>query len=332
MEYRTVKGFSGFGQLGMLFVFLGLGFILAGGTQLIIAMQMIPAGTPMKDMGDAMMKAMLKPENVAYARLAQVTGTLLLLFIPALLYSWVTNGRNKFWLGFNRYVNAKQILIGFFIIFFANLLAAPVAEISKSIIVHFPSLDAMAKKMEAIYNEQVVALSNLKSWPEFLMAILIMAFFPALFEEVFFRGALQNLLVRWWRQPIIAILVTSVVFSLIHMSIYLFFSRLILGFLLGLMYHKTKNIWVNVIAHFINNAIAVCQLFYLGNRKEKIDVTKLDPEIHWSLAIVGIIILYYLFVWLNRSSTTNKEKIMAQELLILEKENVYDPFSKIENR
>jgi hypothetical protein len=47
MQYKSIKGFSGAGSFGMLLVFLGLGFILAGGVQLVIGMQLIPAGTPM---------------------------------------------------------------------------------------------------------------------------------------------------------------------------------------------------------------------------------------------------------------------------------------------
>lgn len=42
MQYRSVKGFTGFAQLGLLIVFLGLGFLLAGGAQFIIGMRLIP--------------------------------------------------------------------------------------------------------------------------------------------------------------------------------------------------------------------------------------------------------------------------------------------------
>ena len=331
MQYRSVKGFTGFGQLGMLFVFLGLGFILAGGVQLIIGLQMIPSGTAFKDMGNAMLEAMTKPENVGLARLAQVSGTFLLLFIPAVLFSWVTNGRNKFWLGFNPYVNAYQVLLGFLIIFAANILAAPLADISKAVITHFPSIDAAAKNLEKAYDEQVVILSNLKSWPEFLMAIVIMAFFPALFEEVFFRGAMQGLLVRWWKKPLLAILVTSLVFSLIHSSIYLFVSRAALGFALGLMYHTSKNIWVNVIAHFLNNAIAVAQLFYMSTSKQKIDPGKLDPKVEWWVGLIALLALFFLFRLLHKVSKNNGTKIDMQEQLIVVKDNSYDPFVTSEN-
>lgn len=330
MEYKSVKGYSGLGQFGILLVFLGLGFILAGGAQLLIAFQLIPAGTGLQDMGDALIKALMLPENIGYARFAQVLGTFLLLFVPALLYSLVTNGRNPFWLGFNKYINSYQVLIGFMIIFAANLMASPLAELSRYVVSFLPSLDTLAQELETAYNDQVMALSNLKSWPEFIMAIAIMAFFPALFEEVFFRGTLQNLLVRWWKAPLAAILVTSLFFSFIHLSVYLFASRAILGFILGLLYHRTKNIWVNVIAHFLNNLIAVSQLFMMSNQKEKMDVSKLDPEMPWWIGVIALAILVFLFQLLDKYSARNLEKIDVKEKLIMAEENVYQPFANSE--
>ena len=89
MQYRSVKGFTGWGQLGMLLVFLGAGFVLTAGIQLVIAMQLIPHGLPLDKMGDAMLKAMMLPENVAYARLSQVLGTFFLFFLPAVLFMLV---------------------------------------------------------------------------------------------------------------------------------------------------------------------------------------------------------------------------------------------------
>ncbi len=326
MQYNSVKGFSPLGQLGILILFLGIGFLLAAGVQLAIGMQMIPDGTPLTKMGDALMKAMIDPKNVFMARLSQVLGTFFLFCLPALLYALVVHGENPWWLGFNQYINAKQILFGFLIMFTANILAAPLADISKNIIAHFPDLDSTAKKLEEAYNEQVMALSNLKSWPEFLMAIVIMAFFPAFFEEIFFRGAMQNILVRWWRNPMAAIIVTSIVFSIIHFSIYLFLSRAVLGFVLGMMYYRTKNIWINIVAHFLNNLIAVIQLFYLGMKNEKVDVNKLDPSIHWAWGIFALAVIIFLFRMLNKVSVENRMSIETRETLLLDQAN---PFGAI---
>ncbi|MEO7264858.1 MAG: CPBP family intramembrane glutamic endopeptidase [Ferruginibacter sp.] len=329
MQYNSVKGFSPLGQLGILILFLGLGFLLAAGVQLAIGMQMVPEGTPLTKMGDVLMKAMMDPKNIFMARLSQVLGTFFLFCLPALLYAFVVHGKNLWWLGFNKYINAKQILFGFLIMFIANILAAPLADISKNIIAHFPDLNTTAKKLEEAYNEQVMALSNLKSWPEFLMAIIIMAFFPAFFEEVFFRGAMQNVLVRWWRNPMAAIIVTSIVFSIIHFSIYLFLSRAVLGFVLGMMYYRTKNIWINIVAHFLNNLIAVIQLFYLGMKHEKVDVSKLDPSIHWAWGLLALAVIIFLFRMLNKASVENRMRIETRETLLLEQAN---PFGSIADK
>ena len=331
MQFKSVKGFTGFAQLGILLVFLGLGFILAGGAQLIIGMKIIPEGTPLQNMGDAILKAMMDPKNVAYSRLTQVLGTFLLLFVPAALFSMVVNGKNFFWLGFNRYINGYQLLLGFSLIFVANIMASPIETLTKHLLVHLPSLNASAKNLEDLYNDQVLALSNLKSWPEFLMAIIIMAFFPALFEEVFFRGALQNLLVRWWKKPLMAIIFTSLVFSLIHMSVYLFFSRALLGFVLGLMYHKSRNIWVNVIAHFLNNSIAVAQLFWMSFNNKKTDVSQLDPKYDWWVALIALVILFLLFRSLKKYSASNVLKIEARENVLLAEESPFHSIAGSEN-
>lgn len=327
MQYKSVKGFSGAGALGMLLVFLGLGFILAALVQLVIGMKMVPDGTSFDKLPDVLIKSMLDPKNVGLARLSQVLGSLCLLFIPAVLYSLVVNGKNSFWLGFNKYITARQILIGFGIIFFANMMAGPVADLSKSAIANFPKLDAYAKGLEDMYNQQVLALSNLKSWPEYIVAIFIMAFFPALFEEIFFRGALQNLFEKWWKSPLMAIFISSIIFSLIHFSIYLFLTRLILGFVLGLMFYKTKNIWVNVVAHFLNNAFAVTQLFILSRQKDKIDINETEFQLTWWMGLLALVVVVALFKGLEKASITNKPKVEAKEQLLLETEDPFRSFA-----
>lgn len=332
MQYRSVKGYTGSAQIGFLMVFLGLGLVLAGIAQWIIALQVVPAGTAMKDMADASLKALKDPSNTGYARLAQVLGTLLLLCIPALLFSRVVHGKKIFWMGINRHINIQQVFFGFLIIFCANILASPLADFSKYIVQHFPSFDAYATRLENMYNEQVVVLSNLQSWPEYLLAIMVMAFFPALFEELFFRGALQNLLVRWWKLPLLAIIVTSVLFSLIHSSVYLFLSRVLLGFVLGLMYYKTRNLWVNVVAHFLNNFIALTQLFYMSRSSQKIDVKEIDPAVPLWVALIAFMAIIGFFMMLKKYSEKNRLLIDNKYQLLMVTESNDPPFVQDLNR
>ncbi len=330
MDYKSVKGYTGWTQMGFLFVFMGLGFIVAGGIQALLTMQMLPSGTKMTDT-EAIMKAMLAPENINLTRTLQVLSTFGLMFIPALLWNYVSNGKSLLWLGFSKYLNGWQIVLGFMIIYAAAVAVAPLGDISKSIVAHFPRLDAVAKKMEDTYNAQTMAMSNLKNVPEYITGLFIMAFFPAMFEEVFFRGAMQNFLVRWWKNPLVAIIVTSIIFSMIHMSIYLFLSRMALGFVLGLMFYKTKNIWVNIFAHFINNAIVLTMLFVGRKKMDKISVSDMDQNFHWSIGLAGVIVLVGLFFLLDKYAAKSKARIEAQERLLIAEADPYSGIAKKEN-
>lgn len=331
MEYRSVKGMTGWAQLGILLVFTGVGFILAGILQLAIGMMLIAPGSNMEKMADEMIKAMLKPENVNYSRLAQVIGTFLLFFMPAYAYMRICHGKNKFWLGFNKHINAGQVILGFFLIFLANIIAGPLADLTKEILKNFPALNAMGMRMEDAYNEQIMAISNLKSWGEFFMAIIIMAFFPALFEEVFFRGAIQNLLERWWKKPFLAVLAASLLFSLIHMSVFLFLSRAVLGFILGLMYQRSRNLWVNIIAHFLNNTVAVIQLFWISRHTQKIEVDKLDPQLPWWGALIALLFTVGLFILFEKISVKKRTQIAFEEQDLLEHADTSHSFPENKN-
>lgn len=327
MQYKSNKGYTGSGQLGMLLLFLGIGLVIGSLFQLIVGMSLVPKGTGMTELTDAMLKAMQNPENISTVRIIQVVSTLIIFFLPAAMYAFVCHGKEPFWLGFNKHFNFFQIVIGFLIIFAANIMAGPLQELSEKAVAYFPAWELWAKKLEDTYNEQVNLLSNLNGFGDLILALLIMAFFPALFEELFFRGALQSLLVKWWKKPLLAILISSLIFSLIHFSIYLFLSRLALGFALGLMFHQTKNIWVNTIAHFLNNGFAVAQMYALSGSKEKIDVSKLDPKVDWWMAIVALFVLFGLFKFLQKYSEANLVKINRKEKELSDNYSHNNPFA-----
>jgi uncharacterized protein len=52
-------------------------------------------------------------------------------------------------------------------------------------------------------------------------------------------------------------------FSALHLQFYGFFGRLLLGMMLGYLFVWTRSLWVPVIVHFLNNAIAVVISFLI---------------------------------------------------------------------
>lgn len=94
------------------------------------------------------------------------------------------------------------------------------------------------------------------TFPKFLLGVLTVAILPAFCEEFVHRG----LLLRGTADTIgykKAILISSLLFGLMHLNIQQFFYATILGIFMGFVVTMTRNIWPAIIIHFCNNFINV---------------------------------------------------------------------------
>jgi membrane protease YdiL (CAAX protease family) len=77
-----------------------------------------------------------------------------------------------------------------------------------------------------------------------------------LVEELLFRGLLQNTLAR--HLPIWgAIILSSLLFALVHLQPYAIPGLMSLGIAFGYLYHRTGSLRTNIMLHMVNNAIAL---------------------------------------------------------------------------
>lgn len=326
MQYRSLKGFTGWGQTGVLIALLGAGLILASFAQMLVLSQIDGMDVSLTEGTEGFMDKLLQPQHANYVRLMNAAGTFCMMFLPAVVFSLIVHGKSWFWMGFNRWFNVQQLIIGFALIFFANLIATPMADLTKSFVAGFPELNQIAISLEDDYERQVKVLANLTGWGEFIMALIFMALLPALFEEMFFRGTMQTLFERWWGKPILAIVVTALIFSLIHASVFLFMSRVVLGIVLGLLYYKTRNLWVNTFVHFANNALAAAQLFWYNQTHTEVKLDEIDPRLPWWTILPTLMLTFGGFYWINRYSKNNRLRIAEKEKALTEMESTGNPF------
>ncbi len=85
--------------------------------------------------------------------------------------------------------------------------------------------------------------------------IAVAVIIPAIVEELFFRGTVQGALESVGTMP--AIIMTSVAFSLVHASLDNLIGPLVAGLLFGYMAYVLDSAWPAVLAHMINNAVAI---------------------------------------------------------------------------
>jgi hypothetical protein len=154
--------------------------------------------------------------------------------------------------------------------------------------------------------KQVLVLSHMSGIPDLLFSLLVMALAPAIFEEVFFRGGLQQMMTKVTGKAILSIIVTSLIFSAIHFSFYGFLSRFALGIVLGFLFFESKNIWVPILAHFLNNAIAVIQIYILRMQGKSIEDSMDDKFPLWVL-FIALPAVFYLFNFFKKSAAIDRQ-------------------------
>ncbi len=308
------------GQLAILLGLTGAGLVVAGIASVIV-LAIMNGGSifTLKDTD------LLKPEFVNINKILQLVSTLFLFFAPAFFFALIVNGKPLQYLGFNTKVSTKQLFIVIAVAFTGLFLSGALGQINQLIPIS-KSAKVYFQKLEDNYTDEMLAMVQMKSVGDYLQGLLIIALAPAILEEIFFRGALQNLLTRWLKKPWIAIAITSIIFSAIHASYFGFLPRAMLGAVLGLLFYYSKNIWTNILAHFLNNGIAITQIYALS-LKSKIDKKTLNAldtnELPASaILIVGLIALLAIIVLLHffkkeSNRTLNKQLIDNTENTVI---------------
>lgn len=122
--------------------------------------------------------------------------------------------------------------------------------------------------------------------------LLTLAVLPALLEEMVFRGYVLQTLRPYGDRT--ALLVSTLLFSLMHGNVLQIPFAFVVGLVLGYAVIQTNNIWLAVCIHFANNAMSVL-LEYAGFRLPDTEAQGLlNVVVLCSVAIVGFLLLIVL--------------------------------------
>lgn len=252
-----------------------------------------------------MEEAMSDPANSNAVKVIQCIQAIVGFLLPALFTALMLNRRPMKLLGFKSKI--KWIQIGLVCaIMFAGLFASGFFSYVND---HLPIPESWKQqfdKMESDYNSMVQAILSLDSVSNYLVGLIVMAFLPALCEETLFRGGLQNFMTRWTKKPWLSIIVVSILFSALHFSFYGFLSRLFLGILLGVLYEYSGRLWLNIIAHFFNNAFAVTAIYILKQQGKPIDEAIADKSATW-MGIFALPVVIALIIVFRKVAPKPKE-------------------------
>ncbi len=139
------------------------------------------------------------------------------------------------------------------------------SDINTSTILHFIGEDS---EQWLAYKQSESLINSLLSTDMVFVEIVCMAILPAISEELFFRGFLQQVASDITKHKNLAIILIAIIFSLLHGDIFNFIPRFVLGVFLGYLFAYTKNIIFPIIAHCCHNTLVVITSSYYNDMPE----------------------------------------------------------------
>ena len=140
------------------------------------------------------------------------------------------------------------------------------------------------------------------------LGILALAIVGPVVEEVVFREAVLGNLLRDGMRPWLAILLSALVFGLIHVNPIQIPFALLIGIILGLLYCKTGNILLPLIVHILNNTLSVIEMNILGPEASSFSYYRLLGQPLYLVAILLLLAISCLslrYFWTHHSKSSH---------------------------
>tara|TARA_B100002051_G_scaffold131386_2_gene124910 strand:- start:2241 stop:3026 length:786 start_codon:yes stop_codon:yes gene_type:complete len=235
-------------------------------------------------------------ENKQYVnslKFMQLFSGLGIFIIPMFLYSYLVTFDFKF-----RKVIRQNVMLIITIMLIITPFVAMITQLNLSI-----KTPNWANQIDAQTNLTIIALLKMDSIIDLVFNLLVIAIIPAIGEEIFFRGYLQQKLIKWIRSPHIGIIITAILFSIIHFQFSGLIPRFILGVLLGYIFYWSSSLWIPIIAHFVNNAQVLIISYVYKDINNSMLSTNIDVA-SGLFSFFGASLLLYIFY--KNSNLKNK--------------------------
>ncbi|MDR3338695.1 MAG: CPBP family intramembrane metalloprotease [Candidatus Symbiothrix sp.] len=240
------------------------------------------------------------PELLRITSFFQVLGVFI---FPSVICAWLFSDNYKDYLHIESPIYLPSILW----VIAGSLLFIPFINFTASINQQmvFPEalkgLEKWIMEMETNNNQLITLMLTTKSPQIILFNVLVICVLTGIGEEFMFRGLLQTVFGRFFKNSHVLIWVIAIIFSAIHFQFYGFIPRLLLGAYLGYLMYFTKTIWIPVLAHFTNNFFSLAVFYIFQDTPEKSqEIDAFGTGSTWWLAVASLALFTLCFRQIKR--------------------------------
>jgi hypothetical protein len=246
------------------------------------------------------------PESIRILKYFQVIQSIGIFIIPPFILGWLFHGKIIEYLSLNKPVNFSSVVLVLVLSFAASPFVNLIGEINANMQLPdwLSGVENWMKNTEDKAAEITEAFLKVETVGGLAFNIFMIAFLPAIGEELLFRGVIQRIFTNWTRNYHWGIWISALLFSALHLQFYGFIPRMFLGVLFGYLLVLSGSMWLPIIAHFINNAVAVVAMYM-------IDKELLSPEIEeigstadsYYMAVISIVLIVVFMLMIKRQNS-----------------------------
>lgn len=239
-----------------------------------------------------------------------------LFVVPAIVFAHLSSRVWKKYLGF-RYLMPRMALASVLVMIASLPLINVLAWINEGLVLpeSLSALEQALSGMEETAKELTMAIAGTGSVSSLVLNIVVVALLPAFGEEMIFRGLIIPILRKWTGNVHVAVWLSALLFSAMHLQFYGFLPRFVLGALLGYLFVWTKSIWAPILAHFANNALALVLLFLVARGTISEEVDAFHPELSdWLLVAISAIAVSGLIFYITKFAKGWQNNRKAEQL------------------
>ena len=154
-----------------------------------------------------------------------------------------------------------------------------------------------------------------------ILSFILTGLIPAFVEELLFRGVFLRNLLPYGKTT--AIVVSSLMFAMMHQNFYQFFYTFVGGMAFGYLFIRTGSIWYSVLAHMINNTLSVLTSDVATAFLNETAALQLQYAVYIAVMLVAFLCFVSLAVEKKRNSALKKGSVFGST------EKVYMPSGTI---
>ncbi|MCD4683154.1 MAG: CPBP family intramembrane metalloprotease [Bacteroidales bacterium] len=236
--------------------------------------------------------------TIRFLKYFQVVNQLGVFIIPVLFYAYLEKRK----IGNYLKVDKRPGLV--YLVLSSILIISSIPAINWMVVLNeqmglpefMKGLEGWMRESEDKANKFTEAFLEVDTISGLIVNLFIIAMLAALGEELLFRGVVLQLFYEGLKNSHLAVFISAILFSALHLQFYGFLPRTVLGILFGYIFIWTGSLWIPIILHFLFNGITVVAAYLYNTGHISTDIESFGTTDN-NIIIIGSFIISIILLF-----------------------------------